>query len=194
MCFDCLYKSIYCGYSFQLPWQVYKSTCCGYSFELPATYAIKKKYIILHDMDCNLKPTKLHDCVLIGVCAVIRSITVCKWMNYLNPFISEFLLWTLPSLDLDHVHCKSTNQSKITRGPQAMACSPEWYSHCRYADVLQHFSNPITATNEKIIIWAVLSFEEEYYLGLTVNGAWSFEQTINHISTVGSMWNLVEIS
>ena len=26
--------------------------------------------------------------------------------------------------------------------------------------------------------------------GMTVNGAWSFEQTLNHISTVGSMWNL----
>ena len=39
---------------------------------------------------------------------------------------------------------------------------------------------------------AVLSFEEEY-MGMTVNVAWSFEQTLNHISTVGSMWNLVEI-
>ena len=27
--------------------------------------------------------------------------------------------------------------------------------------------------------------------GMTVNGEWSFEQTLNHISTVGSMWNLV---
>ena len=36
------------------------------------------------------------------------------------------------------------------------------------------FSNPIIATNENIIIWAVLRFEEEY-MGLTVNGAWSFE-------------------
>ena len=36
------------------------------------------------------------------------------------------------------------------------------------------FSNPIIATNENIIIWAVLSFEEEY-MGLTVNGAWSIE-------------------
>ena len=64
-------------------------------------------------------------------------------------------------------------------------------SHCRYADVMQHFSNPIIATNEKIVIWAVLNFEEEY-MGLTVNGAWSFELNINHISTIGSMWNLVE--
>ena len=29
--------------------------------------------------------------------------------------------------------------------------------------------------------------------GMTVNEAWSFEQTLNHISTVGSMWNLVTI-
>ena len=29
--------------------------------------------------------------------------------------------------------------------------------------------------------------------GMTVNGAWSFEQTLNHISTVWSMWNLVAI-
>ena len=36
------------------------------------------------------------------------------------------------------------------------------------------FSNPIITTNENIIIWAVLSFEEEY-MGLTVNGVWSFE-------------------
>ena len=27
---------------------------------------------------------------------------------------------------------------------------------------MQRFSNPIIATNENIIIWAVLSFEEEY--------------------------------
>ena len=46
------------------------------------------------------------------------------------------------------------------QSPQTTACSPEWHSHCRYADVMQHFSNPIIATNEKIIIWAVLSFEE----------------------------------
>ena len=29
--------------------------------------------------------------------------------------------------------------------------------------------------------------------GMTVNGAWSFEQTLNHISTVGSMWNFEAI-
>ena len=85
-----------------------------------------------------------------------------------------------------------TGPKTWTRGPQATARSPEWHSHCKHADVMQYFSNPIITTNEKNIIWAVLSFEEEY-MGLTVNGAWSFELTINHISKVGSMWNLVEI-
>ena len=67
------------------------------------------------------------------------------------------------------------NQSwNLTRGPRATIRSPEWHSHCRHADVMQHFASPIIATNENIIIWTVLSFEEEY-MSLTVNGAWSFE-------------------
>ena len=65
------------------------------------------------------------------------------------------------------------------------------------------FSNPVIAINERIIIWAVLGFEEEecvffiiiilLYMGMTVNGAWPFEQTFNPVSTVGLTWNLVEI-
>ena len=42
-----------------------------------------------------------------------------------------------------------------------MARSPEWNSHYRYTDVMQHFSNPVIATNERTIIWAGLGFEEE---------------------------------
>ena len=56
---------------------------------------------------------------------------------------------------------------------------------------MQHFSNPIIATNERIIISAVVNFEE--YMGMTLDGAWLFEQTLNHISTNGLVWNLVEI-
>ena len=41
---------------------------------------------------------------------------------------------------------------KQTRGPRATGRSPEWHSYGRYADVMQHFSNPVIATNEKIII------------------------------------------
>ena len=31
------------------------------------------------------------------------------------------------------------------------------------------------------------------YMGMTVNGAWPFEQTLIPVSTVGLTWNLVEI-
>ena len=67
---------------------------------------------------------------------------------------------------------------------------------------MQHFSNPVIATNERIIIWAGLGFEEVEcvyfiiiilpYMGMTVNGAKLFEQTLNPVWTVGSTWNLVE--
>ena len=30
-------------------------------------------------------------------------------------------------------------------------------------------------------------------MGMTVNGAWPFEQNFNPVSTVGSTWNLVKI-
>ena len=64
---------------------LYKSICCGYSFELHrqvdaiqmGTHSIclytevDKKYT-----GCNLKTTVLFDCALIGVCAVIRLNTV----------------------------------------------------------------------------------------------------------------------
>ena len=65
---------------------LYKSKCCGYSFELPqlveaiqmSTHNIcfYKKVDTNTYIGCNLKTTKLIHCVLIGVCAVIRSNTV----------------------------------------------------------------------------------------------------------------------
>ena len=48
---------------------------------------------------------------------------------------------------------------------------------------------PIFATNEKIIL-----ILKNIIYGMLVNGVWSFEQTLNHISTIGSMWNLVAIA
>ena len=39
-----------------------------------------------------------------------------------------------------------------------------------------------------------LILKKNIIYGMTVNGAWSFEQTLNHISTLGSMWNLVAIA
>ena len=50
---------------------------------------------------------------------------------------------------------KHHNQSIVkekTRGPRATGRSPEQHSYCRYADVMQHFFNPVIPTNEKIII------------------------------------------
>ena len=38
-----------------------------------------------------------------------------------------------------------------------------------------------------------LILKKNIIYGMTVNGAWSFEQTLNHISTVGSLWNLEAI-
>ena len=65
----------------------YESICCGYSFELHRQVdaiqmgtlniclykKVDKKYT-----GCNLKTTELLDYALIGICAVIRSNTVCQ--------------------------------------------------------------------------------------------------------------------
>ena len=65
-----LYKSIYCGYSFELhrlvdAIQISIHNICFYK-------EVDKKYT-----GCNLKTTELLDCALIVVCAIIRSNTVC---------------------------------------------------------------------------------------------------------------------
>ena len=65
--------------------------CCGYSFELHRQVdaiqmrthniclnkKVNKKYT-----GCNLKTTEFHECALIGVCAVIRSNTVSRYLSY----------------------------------------------------------------------------------------------------------------
>ena len=97
-----------------------------------------------------------------------------KYPNSSTHFTFTLFSWSLlkgPSIIYDF----------LTRGPWATIRSPEWHSHCRHADVMQHLSNPIIATNENIIIWAVLSFEEEY-MGLTVNGAWSWINYQSHFN------------
>ena len=58
---------------------------------------------------------------------------------------------------------QTIKDKKKTRGPRATIRSPEWHSHCRHADVMQHFSNPIIATNENIIIWAVLVLKKNIW-------------------------------
>ena len=58
----------------------------------------------------------------------------------------------LPTTSLGDNLCKMASPISKTRGPRATGRSPEWHSYCRYADVMQHFSNPVIATNEKFII------------------------------------------
>ena len=71
LCFlfsDILYKSIYCGYLFELCQQVEAIQISTHSICL---YKVDKKYT-----GCNLKTTNLLDCALMEVCAVIRLNTI----------------------------------------------------------------------------------------------------------------------
>ena len=62
---------------------LYKSICCGYSFELHrqvdeiqiSTDNICLYKEVAREYTCNLKTTELLDCALLGVCVVIRSTT-----------------------------------------------------------------------------------------------------------------------
>ena len=44
-----------------------------------------------------------------------------------------------------------------------------------------------------VIIIIIIIIIISPYMGMTVNGAWSFEQVLNPVSTTGPIWNLVEI-
>ena len=59
---------------------LYKSICCGYSFasthNICLCKEVERKYIC-----CNVKTTELLDCALKGVCVVIKSNTVCSYVN-----------------------------------------------------------------------------------------------------------------
>ena len=63
-CSDFLYKSIFYGYSFELLLQVH----------MCADNICYHKEV--DNINCNMKPTKLLDCSLIGVSAVVKSNTV----------------------------------------------------------------------------------------------------------------------
>ena len=64
-CSDFLYKSISCGHPFELHRQVNAIQTGTHNICLYKE--VDKKYT-----GCNLKSTELLDCVLIGVCALIR--------------------------------------------------------------------------------------------------------------------------
>ena len=63
-------KSICCGFSFELHRQVDAIQMSTHNIRLYK--AVNKRYT-----GCHLKTIKFLDCALIGVCAVIRSNTVC---------------------------------------------------------------------------------------------------------------------
>ena len=81
---DFLYKILCCGYSFELHRQVDATQMCTH---IICFYKeVDKKYT-----SCNLKTTELLDCVLIGICAVIRSNTVSSIQIPLLAFISSII-------------------------------------------------------------------------------------------------------
>ena len=88
---DFLYKNICCGYSFELHQQVDAIQMGTHNICLYKEVARKYTY-------CNLKTTELLDCVLIGVCAVIRSNTVSSlYFRLVNDFSAAcYLIWTCP--------------------------------------------------------------------------------------------------
>ena len=71
---DFLYKSICCGYSFELHRQVDATQMSIHNICLYKK--VDKKYT-----GCNLKTTEFLDCALIGVCAVIGSNMVIGHFN-----------------------------------------------------------------------------------------------------------------
>ena len=84
---------------------LYKSICCGYSFELHrlgthniCPYKVDKKYT-----GCNLKTTELLKCALIGVCAVIRVNPVLSGIYTQHGYISLRILHRLIRLFPGHI-------------------------------------------------------------------------------------------
>ena len=75
-----------------------------------------------------------------------------KSITYSGPIIWKSLPFDLQSLDsTDKFH--SNFIIMMNKRPTGYGLlTYVKYSHCRYADVMQHFSNPIIATNERTII------------------------------------------
>ena len=85
---DFLYKRVCFGYSFELYLQVHAIQMGTYNICL---YKVDKNYT-----SCNTKTTELLDRVLIGVCVVIRSNTLCcgthSW-GASNEYPQHAFLW-----------------------------------------------------------------------------------------------------
>ena len=91
----------------------------------------------------------------------VKSVN-CNWVMTLpRPFYFLFLRPIFIYFFATKIQQQKTKQQKNnnkTRGPLATARSPEWNSHCIYIyiyiypNLMQHFSNPVIATNERIVI------------------------------------------
>ena len=116
--------------------------------------------------------------------------------KYPDPFLiyradTQLLLWNF-------------QLQKYTRGPRATGRSPDDDLFISCDDRIGKMLHNICISAVAVYIFPILSsqlmkrssFKQFFILkkniyDMTVNRAWSFEQTLNHISTVGSMWNLV---
>ena len=85
---------------------LYKGICCGYSFELHRqvdAIQMRTNNICLYKKvnkmytGCNLKTTEFHECALIGVCAVIRSNTVCLLLR--NIYLGTLFIYSFRCQD-----------------------------------------------------------------------------------------------
>ena len=68
------------------------------------------------------------------------------------------------------MHNIGDDDNKFTRSKNEQEAHGPWVAHLSdiaTADVMQHFSNPVIATNEKII----LILKKNIIHGMTVNGA-----------------------
>ena len=100
---------------------LYKSICCGYSFELHrqvdaiqmGTHSIcLYKEVAKQYTSCNPKSTDLLDCALIGVCAVIRSNTVVWFISVYDNDNGDSVVFT--------VHWEKINKSLSTNNKEVV--------------------------------------------------------------------------
>ena len=88
-------------------------------------------------------------------------------------------------LNILHGHFLCQNETK-----RPICRSPDWHRHADMQMLCNIFPILSSQLMKRSSFKQFLILKKNIY-GMTVNGPWSFEQALNHISTVGSMWNLV---
>ena len=113
---------------------------------------------------------------------IVNSKTVLEFKTKQDKLWKNIRFWSVTHLL--KTYSKKKTPETTTRKTKQEAHGPRFahLSDIATAD-MQMLCNiyPILSTNENIIIWAVLSFEEEY-MGLTVNGAWSWINYQSHFN------------